>query len=89
MTEEIDDDILEAELEDDALEKKMKKLESEAARLLNLSSELLKELSKDSERKEETTERIMNSVPRHYVPGIVPLTLRAALSLLSASVTKG
>ncbi len=57
MTEEIDDDILEAELEDDALEKKMKKLESEAARLLNLSSELLKELSKDSERKEETTEK--------------------------------
>jgi len=53
MTEEIDDDILEAELEDDALEKKMKKLESEAARLLNLSSGLLKELSKNSANQEE------------------------------------
>lgn len=28
------------------------------------------------------------SVPRRYAPGIVPLTLRAALNLLSASVTK-
>ncbi|KQC06119.1 MAG: hypothetical protein APR62_08465 [Smithella sp. SDB] len=54
MTDEIDDDILEAELEDDALEKKMKKLESEAARLLNQSSELLKALSKDSPKQEET-----------------------------------
>jgi arsenate reductase-like glutaredoxin family protein len=54
MTDEIDDDILEAELEDDALEKKMKKLESEAARLLNHSSELLKALSKESPKQEET-----------------------------------
>jgi len=54
MTEEIDDEILEAELADDALEKKMRKLESEATRLLNQSSELLKELSKDSAKQEET-----------------------------------
>lgn len=53
MTEEIDDDILEAELEDDALEKKMRKLESEAARLLNQSTELLKELSKNSAKQED------------------------------------
>jgi len=53
MTDEIDDDILEAELEDDALEKKMKKLEGEAARLLNHSTELLKALSKESPKQEE------------------------------------
>ena len=54
MTDEIDDEILETELADDALEKKMKKLESEAARLLNQSTELLTELSKNSAKQEET-----------------------------------
>lgn len=29
-----------------------------------------------------------HEVPRRYAPGIVPLTFRAALSLLSTSVTK-
>ena len=54
MTDEIDDDILEAELEDDALEKKMRKLESEAARLLHHSDELLKEVDKGKAKQEET-----------------------------------
>ena len=36
------------------MEKKMRKLESEASRLLNQSSELLKTLSKDSPKQEET-----------------------------------
>lgn len=53
MTEEIDDEILESELEDDALEKKMRKLESEVARVLNQSSELLQELNKGRENKED------------------------------------
>ena len=56
MTDEIDDDILEAELEDDALEKKMRKLESEAARILNQSNELLRELNKGKEKQEEVLE---------------------------------
>ena len=48
MNDEIDDEILEAELKDDALEKKMRKLES---------------------------------VPRHFVPGIIRLTNFTALRL--------
>jgi arsenate reductase-like glutaredoxin family protein len=56
MTDEIDDDILEAELEDDALEKKMRKLESEAARILNQSNELLRKLNKGKEKQEEVLE---------------------------------
>jgi len=56
MTDEIDDEILEAELEDDALEKKMKKLEIEAARILNQSNELLRELNKGKEKQEEVLE---------------------------------
>jgi arsenate reductase-like glutaredoxin family protein len=47
MNEEIDnDEILEAELADDALEKTMKKAESEAARILKHSNKLLQELNK-------------------------------------------
>jgi arsenate reductase-like glutaredoxin family protein len=56
MTDEIDDDILEAELADDALEKKMRKLESEAARILNQSNELLRKLNKGKEKQEEVLE---------------------------------
>lgn len=45
MTEEIlDDEIQESELADDALEKRMRKLEAESARLLNHSNELIKML---------------------------------------------
>ena len=55
MTEEItDDEILEAELEDDALEKRMRKLESEVSRLLDHSNELIKTLSKETAKQEET-----------------------------------
>ncbi|MEN6422247.1 MAG: hypothetical protein ABFD76_09900 [Smithella sp.] len=49
----IDDEILEAELEDDALEKRMRKLEAEAARLLEHSSELIREMSKEAPKQEE------------------------------------
>ncbi len=56
MNDEIDDEILEAELGDDALEKKMKKIESEAARILKQSSELLKALTRDSSQQEETNQ---------------------------------
>jgi len=51
---EIEDDITELELEDDALEKRMKKLEREVARLLNHSNELLQELNKTRSKPEET-----------------------------------
>lgn len=55
MTEEIiDDDILEAELADDALEKKMRKLEADAARILHQSNEVLREMNKGKEKQEET-----------------------------------
>ena len=40
-SDESEDDVTELELEDDALEKRMKKLEREASRLLNHSNELL------------------------------------------------
>ena len=53
MNDEIDDEILEAEMGDDALENKMKKVESEAARILKQSSELLKALTRDSSQQEE------------------------------------
>jgi len=53
MSDEIDDEILDAELTDDALEKTMKKAESEAARILNQSSDLLKSLRKDTAKQEE------------------------------------
>lgn len=49
----IDDEILEAELEDDALEKKMRKLEADAARILHQSTELLREMNKGKEKQEE------------------------------------
>jgi len=53
MTEEnIDDEILEAELADDALEKRMKKLEAEAARVLHQSTELLQEMNKAREKQQ-------------------------------------
>jgi len=53
MSDEIDDEILDTELTDDALEKTMKKAESEAARILNQSSELLKSIRKDTVKQEE------------------------------------
>lgn len=55
MNEEIDDEILESELADDALEKKMRKMEEESARLLNHTNELLQELNKARAKKEEAT----------------------------------
>ncbi|MEN6434008.1 MAG: hypothetical protein WA096_02120 [Smithella sp.] len=57
MNDEIDDEILDAELEDDALEKKMRKLESEAARILNQSNELIREMNKGKENQKETEEQ--------------------------------
>ena len=54
MADELDnDEILEAELADDALEKTMKKAENEAARILKQSSELVKVLIKDTSQQEE------------------------------------
>jgi uncharacterized protein YoxC len=52
----IEDDISELELADDALEKKMRKLESEAARLLHHSNELLRELNKGKSIQEEVVQ---------------------------------
>ncbi len=52
----IDDEILEAELEDDALEKKMRKLEADAARILHQSTELLREMNKGKEKQEDLQE---------------------------------
>ncbi|GAB6270134.1 MAG: hypothetical protein STSR0002_28770 [Smithella sp.] len=57
MNDEIDDEILDAELEDDALEKKMRKLESEATRILNQSNELIREMNKGKENQKETEEQ--------------------------------
>ena len=52
----IEDDISELELADDALEKKMRKLESEAARLLHHSNELLKAVNKETSKQEEVVQ---------------------------------
>jgi hypothetical protein len=57
MNDEIDDEILEAELKDDALDKKMRKLEADAARILHQSNELLREMNKGKEKQEETPEQ--------------------------------
>ena len=54
MNDEIDDEILEAELKDDALEKKMRKLEADAARILHQSNEVLREMNKGKEKQEES-----------------------------------
>ena len=51
---EIEDDITELELEDDAFEKKMRRLEAEAERLLHHSNELLKELNKARAKREDS-----------------------------------
>jgi len=51
---EIEDDITELELEDDALEKKTRKLESDAERVLHLSNKLLQEMNKARAKQEET-----------------------------------
>jgi hypothetical protein len=59
MNDEIDDEILEAELKDDALEKKMRKLEADAARILHQSNELLREMNKGKEKQEEIQEQGM------------------------------
>ena len=52
MNEEIDDDLIDIELEGDALEKGMRKLESEAERLLRYTNALLQELNKDRAKRE-------------------------------------
>jgi hypothetical protein len=49
----LDDEITEQELNDDALEKRMKKLEAESARLLNHSNELIKSMLKDKAKPED------------------------------------
>lgn len=49
----MEDDITELELEDDALEKRMKKLEDEASRLLNHSNQLIQELNQQRAKQEE------------------------------------
>jgi len=54
---EAEDEISELELRDDVLEKKMRKLEAEAQRLLHHSSQLLKELTKSSSKEEEEDSR--------------------------------
>jgi hypothetical protein len=59
MNDEIDDEILEAELKDDALEKKMRKLEADAARILHQSNEVLREMNKGKEKQEETQKQVM------------------------------
>jgi hypothetical protein len=56
MTDEIDDEILEAELKDDALEKRMRKLEADATRILHQSNEVLREMNKGKEKQEEAPE---------------------------------
>ena len=56
MNDEIDDEILEAELKDDALEKKMRKLEADAARILHQSNEVLREMNKGKEKQEEAVQ---------------------------------
>ena len=59
MNDEIDDEILEAELKDDALEKKMRNLEADAERILHQSNELLREMNKGKEKQEEIQEQGM------------------------------
>jgi arsenate reductase-like glutaredoxin family protein len=55
MTENVEEvDVLETEQSDAALEKRMKKLESEATRVLKASSELLKSLNKEPAPQEAT-----------------------------------
>jgi len=51
---ETEDEISDLELEDDALEKKMRKLEAEANRLLHHSNELLKSLNMGTSKQEES-----------------------------------
>jgi len=51
---EIEDDITDLELEDDALEKQTRKLESDADRLLHLSNRLLQELNKARAKQEDS-----------------------------------
>jgi len=53
-SDEIEDDITDLELEDDAMEKRMKKLEKEASLLLNHSNELLQELNKARAKQEDS-----------------------------------
>lgn len=58
MNNEIEDDITELEMKDDVLESRMKKLEKEAARLLNQSSELLQALNRERAKQEEPRQEI-------------------------------
>lgn len=52
MHEEIDDDLIDIELEGDALERGMRKLEDEAERLLHYTNDLLQELNKERAKRE-------------------------------------
>ena len=56
---EIEDDITELELEDNALEKKIIKLESDAERVLHLSNKLLQEMNKAREKQEKVEQENM------------------------------
>jgi predicted nuclease with TOPRIM domain len=53
MTEEMEDEITAPELDDDALEKRMRKLEDEVSRLLNHSNELLQTVNKERAKQED------------------------------------
>jgi hypothetical protein len=64
MTEEIEEvDGLETEQSDDVLDKRMKKLERDATRLLKTSSELLKLLSKEQAKGEAQPESSESGKP--------------------------
>ena len=67
---ETEDDIIELELEDDALEKRMKKLEREASQLLNHSNELLQELNK-ARSKQEEAKRYINAINEYLTEGTI------------------
>jgi hypothetical protein len=56
---EIEDDITELELEDNALEKKIIKLESDAERVLHLSNKLLQEMNKARAKREKVEQENM------------------------------
>lgn len=60
MNTELENDVTELDLEDDAyaLEAKMRKLEKEAARLLNHSNALLQTLNKETSKQEEIKQEV-------------------------------
>jgi hypothetical protein len=64
MTEETEDEITAPELQDEALEKKMRKLEDEASRLLNHSNELLKTVNKERAKQEDGEAKDSSNPPK-------------------------